>query len=159
MRSVYLLIAFVVVLFDQLTKYWINVWMIPGDSIEVTAFFNLVYVFNPGAAFSFLSAASGWQRYFFTIVAAAVSIWIVYLLWKHPERMRFNLALSLVLGGAIGNVIDRVRLGAVIDFLDVHAYGYHWPAFNVADSAITCGAILLICDSLLPAGKRQTATN
>jgi signal peptidase II len=155
MRSVYLLIAFVIVLFDQLTKYWINVGMIPGESIEITRFFNLVYVFNPGAAFSFLSDAPGWQRYFFTVVAIAVSIWIVYLLWKHPERVRFNFALTLVLGGAIGNVIDRIRLGAVIDFLDVHAYGYHWPAFNVADSAITCGAILLIWDSFFQRSRSQ----
>ncbi|MGH8726764.1 MAG: signal peptidase II [Burkholderiales bacterium] len=157
MRSIYLLIAFVVVLFDQLTKYWINVWMSPGESIEVTSFFNLVYVFNPGAAFSFLSDASGWQRHFFTVVAIGVSIWIFAFLWKHPERSRFNLALSLILGGAIGNVIDRIRLGAVIDFLDMHAYGYHWPAFNVADSAITCGAVLLIWDSFFSA--RKVATN
>ncbi len=155
MPSIYLLIAAVIVLFDQLTKYWINALMIPGESIEVTNFFNLVYVFNPGAAFSFLSDASGWQRHFFTVVAIAVSIWIIYMLWKYPGRFRFNLALTLVLGGAIGNVIDRIRLGAVVDFLDVHAYGFHWPAFNVADSAITCGAILLIWDSFFPATKSQ----
>jgi signal peptidase II len=157
MRSVYFVLAFVIVLFDQLTKYWINVWMSPGESITVTSFFNLVYVFNPGAAFSFLSDASGWQRFFFTAVAIAVSIWITYFLWKGSERVRFNVALSLILGGAIGNVIDRITLGAVIDFLDVHALGYHWPAFNVADSAITCGAVLLIWDSLFPQRVRAAA--
>ncbi len=157
MHSVYLVLAFVIVLFDQLSKHWINIWMSPGESIPITPFFNLVYVFNPGAAFSFLSDASGWQRFFFTGVALAVSSWIVYLLWKHPGRLRFNVALGLILGGAIGNVIDRVTIGAVIDFLDVHVMGYHWPAFNVADSAITCGAVLLIWDSLFAPRERKTA--
>lgn len=150
MRSVYFVLSSVIVLFDQLTKYWINIWLTPGERIEITPFFNLVYVFNPGAAFSFLSDASGWQRYFFTAVAIAVSIWIIYLVWKDPGRTRFNVALGLILGGAIGNVIDRIALGAVIDFLDVHAFGWHWPAFNVADSAITCGAVLLIWDACFP---------
>jgi len=159
MRSAYLLLASLIVLFDQLTKYWINIWLVPGERIEITSFFNLVYVFNRGAAFSFMSDASGWQRYFFTAVAIAVSIWIIYMLWKEPGRVRFNVALSLILGGAIGNVIDRVVLGAVIDFLDVHAMGWHFPAFNVADSAITCGAVLLIWDSLFPGREHKAATN
>jgi signal peptidase II len=117
-------------------------------------FFNLLLVHNRGAAFSFLAGASGWQRELFIGIAVVASAWIVYLLRKYPRQTLFCFALSLILGGAVGNVIDRIMLDAVVDFLDFHAFGWHWPAFNVADSAITCGAILLVWESVRPAAGR-----
>jgi signal peptidase II len=135
---------------DQLSKYAITHSLTYGSSIEVTSFFNLVLVHNRGAAFSFLSSASGWQRELFVAIAVVASVWVVWLLHKHPGETLFCLALSLVLGGAIGNVIDRILVGSVVDFLDFHAGGWHWPAFNVADSAITCGAVLLVWESVRP---------
>lgn len=139
-----------ILILDQLTKFAITETFRAGEVLEVTPFFNLVLVYNPGAAFSFLASATGWQRPFFIAVALVASVWIVWLLRRHPEQKLFCLALSLVLAGALGNVIDRVLFGAVIDFLDFHAFGWHWPAFNVADSAITCGAALLIWDGFRP---------
>lgn len=144
----WLLIAGVVVIFDQVTKYAAVAMLADKPPLEVTPFFNLLLVYNRGAAFSFLAGAGGWQRELFTGIAIVASIWIVYLLRRYPQQSLFCLALSLVLGGAIGNVIDRLSIGAVVDFLDFHAFGWHWPAFNVADSAITCGAALLIWDGL-----------
>jgi signal peptidase II len=137
-----------VVVLDQLSKWVVQQALVYGQSIEILPFFNLVLVYNPGAAFSFLSSASGWQRELFVAIGVAACGIIVYLLRRHAADPWFCFALSLILGGALGNLIDRVRLGAVVDFLDVHAAGYHWPAFNLADSAITCGAALLIWDSL-----------
>lgn len=144
----WLAIAIAVVVFDQWSKWAITRGIPYGGSVEITSFFNLVLVHNKGAAFSFLSGASGWQREFFIAIAVIAIGWVVYLIRRHPEQTLFCLALSLVLGGAVGNVIDRLWLGAVVDFLDFHAAGYHFPAFNVADSAITCGALLLIWDAL-----------
>lgn len=146
--------AFVVIL-DQMTKYIVRRTFSLHESIEVTPFFNLVFVFNRGAAFSFLSDASGWQRAFFITLALAASVWIVWLLKKHSSQVLFCLALSLILGGAIGNLIDRVVFGAVVDFLDFHLRGYHWPVFNAADTAISCGAILLVWEALT--AKRRPA--
>jgi signal peptidase II len=143
----WLCIASVLVVLDQLTKYAITHSIAYGSGVEITPFFNLVLVHNKGAAFSFLSSASGWQREFFVAIAVIAIAWVVYLLRRHPEQTLFCFALSLILGGAVGNVIDRVWLGAVIDFLDFHAAGHHFPAFNVADSAITCGAAALLWDS------------
>jgi signal peptidase II len=140
----------VIMVIDQITKYLVLQNFTIHKVVEVTSFFNLVLVYNPGAAFSFLSDAAGWQRWFFIAIAFAASVWIVYLLRRHPDQTLFCLALSLVLAGALGNVIDRILFGAVVDFLDFHAYGWHWPAFNVADSAITCGAALLIWDGFRP---------
>jgi signal peptidase II len=137
-----------VIVLDQLTKWLIQQTLVFGQSVPVLPFFSLVLVYNPGAAFSFLSSADGWQRYFFVSIGLLASGFIVYLLRRHAADPMFCFALALILGGALGNVIDRVMLGAVVDFLDLHAAGYHWPAFNVADSAITCGAALLIWDSL-----------
>ena len=145
--------AAAIVVVDQLTKYLVARSFAPGESVALTSFFNLVLVLNPGAAFSFLSDQAGWQRGFFIAIALAASAWIVYLLVKHPRERLFALALTLVLAGAVGNVIDRILVGAVVDFLDFHALGYHWPAFNVADSAITCGAVLLAWDALRPQKK------
>lgn len=142
-----LAIAGVVLIVDFATKRWIEALLAPGDVVPVTGFFNLVLTFNPGAAFSFLAGASGWQREFFIGVALAASALIAYLLMKHRGELLFCSALGLILGGALGNLWDRVALGHVVDFLDFHAAGYHWPAFNAADSAITCGAALLIWDA------------
>jgi signal peptidase II len=150
------LAAFIVAL-DQITKHLVVRSFAPGESVAVTSFFNMVLVHNRGAAFSFLSDQSGWQRVFFIAIALAASVWIVYLLVKHPRERLFALALALVLAGAVGNVIDRVLVGAVVDFLDFHAFGYHWPAFNVADSAITCGAALLVWDALRPQKGRASS--
>lgn len=151
----WLALACGILLADQLTKYAVLQHFTGSKVIEVTSFFNLVLVYNAGAAFSFLSDASGWQREFFIAIALIAAVWIIYLLRRYGQQTLFCLALSLVLAGALGNVIDRILFGAVVDFLDFHAYGYHWPAFNVADSAISCGAALLIWDGFKP---RKTET-
>lgn len=137
-----------VVVLDQWSKIAILRAFSLGESLEVTSFFNLVLVYNRGAAFSFLADAGGWQKWFFVVLALGISAWIIGMLRKHAGDRLLALALSLILGGAIGNVIDRVLYGAVVDFLDFHAAGWHWPAFNVADSAITAGAVLLVWEQL-----------
>ena len=152
----WLAVSAIVLALDQITKYVVSRTFALYESVEVTPFFNLVLVHNRGAAFSFLSEAGGWQREFFIVVALAASAWIGWLLHKHRNETLFCLALSLILGGALGNVIDRVLFGAVVDFLDFHAFGYHWPAFNVADTGISVGAVLLIWDALT--AKRNAAT-
>jgi signal peptidase II len=144
----WLVVSVMVVLLDQLTKHVIQQTLTYGGSIRVTLFFDLVHVRNPGAAFSFLSSAAGWQRGLFIVIALGASALIVYLLRKHVADRLFCFALSLILGGALGNVIDRILLGAVVDFLHFHLAQYYFPAFNLADSAITCGAGLLIWDSV-----------
>ncbi len=143
-------LALVVAGLDQLTKYWVSASFDYGDVRPVTGFFNMVLTYNKGAAFSFLAAASGWQRGFFIVIALAAIAVIGVLLARHAGEKLFCGALALILGGALGNVIDRIVLGHVIDFLDFHAAGWHWPAFNLADSAITVGAALLIADSFRP---------
>ena len=145
-----------VIVLDQLTKSWLVSALRPGQSIELTSFFNLVHVYNPGAAFSFLSDAGGWQRWFFVALALAVSGWLTFLIRKHAAERLLPLAAALVLGGALGNVIDRIRYGAVVDFLDAHAAGWHWPAFNVADSAITVGVALLVWPQLFCAPRDKS---
>jgi len=144
----WLWLAAAIIILDQISKWVILGTMQSGESRYVAPFFNWVLTFNTGAAFSFLSDAGGWQRWFFTALALGVSVWIVTLLRRHVGEFRLSLALTLVLGGALGNVIDRMRFGAVVDFIQWHVAGYYWPAFNVADSAITVGAILLIWDQL-----------
>jgi signal peptidase II len=155
----WLLLASVVVVLDQLSKYAIASNLAYGAGVELTGFFNLVLVHNRGAAFSFLATANGWQRELFIGIAGIASVWVIYLLRKHGNDRPFCFGLSLILGGAIGNVIDRVRLGAVIDFLDFHALGWHWPAFNVADAAITCGAAFLIWDALRSSASKTASSN
>ena len=152
----WLALAAVVVVLDQLSKWAITYSLAYGSGIEITSFFNLVHVHNKGAAFSFLSDASGWQRGFFIAVALVAIVWVVHLMRRHSGQTLFCLALGLILGGAIGNLIDRVWIGAVVDFLDFHASGHHFPAFNVADSAITCGAALMIWEALFPAKPART---
>jgi len=149
----WLAIAFVVVVLDQLTKIWVSQSFSYGESYPVTSFFNLVLVHNKGAAFSFLASQGGWQRYFFTAVSVIASIVIVYLLKKHGDKTLFSWALAMILGGAVGNLIDRVAYGHVVDFLDFHAAGWHWPAFNIADCAIFIGAALFILDELRRVNK------
>jgi signal peptidase II len=144
----WLSISAVVVVLDLLTKHWIQANIAYGEHVRVTSFFDLVLFHNEGAAFSFLAGAGGWQRFFFSAIAVAASAVIVYLLRKHPERKLFCLGLSLVLGGALGNLYDRVTLGYVVDFIFLHyRQEYYWPAFNIADSAISGGVILLLIDS------------
>ncbi|MEP6605494.1 MAG: signal peptidase II [Nitrosospira sp.] len=142
-----LILAFVVLVLDIATKRWVESVLFHGQQIPLTGFFNLVLTYNAGAAFSFLSDASGWQRWFFSAIAAGASALIIYLLRKHAAEKMFCIALSLILGGALGNLWDRITLGHVVDFLDFYISSYHWPAFNVADSAIFLGAMLLILDS------------
>jgi signal peptidase II len=142
-------LATVIVLIDQLTKIAIERAFDYGDVHPITGFFNLVLTYNKGAAFSFLASASGWQKHFLTVVGIGASLFILYLLARHGSQRLFSLALAMILGGAIGNVIDRLAYGHVVDFLDFHVGGWHWPAFNVADSAIVGGAILLVLDELL----------
>jgi signal peptidase II len=144
----WLLIASIVALVDQVTKVIITRLFAYGDSEPVTSFFNLVLVYNKGAAFSFLASQNGWQRYFFTVVGIAAAVFMIYLLKKHAGQRMFCWAVALILGGAVGNVIDRVLYGHVIDFLDFHVAGWHWPAFNIADSAICIGAVLFVIDEL-----------
>ena len=137
-----------VVAADLATKAWVSHAFAPGDVLQVTPFFNLVLAYNTGAAFSFLAGAGGWQRWFFTAVAIAISVALVVML-RRPHRDRLvPVAFSLVLGGALGNLWDRVTLGHVVDFVQLHASGYYWPAFNVADSAICVGVALLVWDAL-----------
>ncbi|NBY71628.1 MAG: lipoprotein signal peptidase [Betaproteobacteria bacterium] len=142
-------LAAVVLLADQFTKILILGHYQLGDSTVVTDFFNVVRVHNAGAAFSFLSDASGWQRWLFVGIGAVAMVLIVWMLRSNPTQRLFSAALSLILGGAVGNVLDRLLYGYVVDFIDVHWAGWHFPAFNVADSAITLGAAALILDELL----------
>jgi signal peptidase II len=148
-----------VVAADQLVKWIVLARFAPGEGLEVTAFFNLVLVFNKGAAFSFLAREAGWQTPLlvgFALVAAGI---VSVLIVRSPEKNLLRAALALILGGALGNVIDRLRFGHVVDFLDFHAAGWHFPAFNVADSAITIGAALLILDGFVFHEKRAGASS
>ncbi|WP_439113829.1 signal peptidase II [Hydrogenophaga sp.] len=149
-------LAGAILMLDQFTKVLILGYYQLGDSTYVTSFFNVVRVHNTGAAFSFLASAGGWQRWFFTAVGVAAAIFIVWMLRSHPGQKLFAFALACILGGAIGNVIDRVLHGYVVDFLDFHwsflsgvFHGGHFPAFNVADAGITIGAASLILDEIL----------
>jgi signal peptidase II len=146
-------LAFVLFAVDQLTKVLILNRYGLGDATYVTGFFNIVRAHNTGAAFSFLADHSGWQRWFFTGIGIAAAVFIVWMLRTHAGQRLFCFAMACILGGAIGNVIDRLLHGYVVDFLDFHLAGNHFPAFNVADSAITIGAICLIVDELRRARK------
>lgn len=143
----WLVVAAIVIVLDQLSKAAISSHFIFGESLAVMPFFNLVLAHNTGAAFSFLSVAGGLQRWLFSLIAVVASVWIVWLLRKHQTEKLFSFALAFILGGALGNLIDRVAYGYVVDFLDFYWGSYHFAAFNLADSAITCGAALLIWDS------------
>lgn len=149
----YLAIALIVLLLDQLSKWSALSNLQMGVPEPVLPFLNWLLLFNPGAAFSFLAEGSGWQRWFFTILGLGAAIYIVYLLYKSQSEKMLCLALSLILGGALGNVLDRIMFGAVVDFIDLHYANWHWPAFNIADSAITIGVILLILDEIKRVNK------
>ena len=142
-------IAVLIVVADQFTKVLVLGSFQYGDSLPLTSFFNMVRVHNLGAAFSFLAGAGGWQRWFFTGLGIVTALVMVWLLRSHAGQRLFSSAISFILGGAVGNVIDRLLHGYVVDFLDFHWAGWHFPAFNVADCAITVGAGLLILDELL----------
>ena len=144
----WLLIAALIIVADQLTKVLVIGAFQLGDVRPVTGFFNLVRAHNYGAAFSFLHGASGWQRWFFMTIGIVAAGFIIWMLRRHGHQKLFAWALTLILGGAIGNVIDRAVHGYVVDFVQVHAGGWFFPAFNVADSAISIGAVLLIVDEL-----------
>lgn len=148
MKRDHLLIALAVLISDQLTKYWAATVLIKG-SISVAPFLSFTLVHNTGAAFGFMSDAGGWQNTFFMAVAALASILIGVMLWRLQDRW-VGYGLSLILGGAVGNLIDRVLHGFVVDFIDVYYGTWHWPAFNIADSAITVGAIALLVDAFRP---------
>ena len=149
---------------DQLTKWLILASFALGDSVTVTSFFNVVRVHNPGAAFSFLAGAGGWQRWFFTAIGVAASVFIVWMLRSHPGQRLFSFSLACILGGALGNVLDRLVHGYVVDWLDFR-WGFlaglfpggHFPAFNLADTFISIGAACLILDELLRLRKPRPA--
>jgi signal peptidase II len=138
---------------DQLSKILVKGNLIEGVPNPVTSFLNWTLIYNPGAAFSFLAQAGGWQRWFFTGLGVAAALFITWLIRKNAQQTLFCLAMSLILSGAIGNVIDRIAYGAVVDFIDVYYLHWHWPAFNIADSAITLGVILLIFDEIKRVNK------
>lgn len=138
------------IVLDQISKVWVDSNLSLHQSIPVMPSFSITYAHNYGAAFSFLSEAGGWQRWFFAVLAIAVSVGIVIYLKKlKPEEKLLAVSLSLILGGAIGNIVDRVIYGYVIDFLDVYYQVYHWPIFNIADSAITVGVALMLIESFM----------
>ena len=142
-------LALIILIADQFTKVLVVGYYKLGDGTTVTSFFNLVRVHNVGAAFSFLAGAAGWQRWFFTAIGLAAALFILWMLKSHAGQKLFSFALACILGGAIGNVIDRLAYGYVVDFLQFHYAGWYFPSFNLADSAITIGATALILDELL----------
>lgn len=147
-------IAVLMIVLDQWTKWVATESLNYGVPVPVNAFLDWTLLHNPGAAFSFLSDQGGWQRWFFSAIALVVSLVLVIWIWRLPDDKKLeSLALSLVLGGAIGNLIDRVQLGYVVDFISVHYQSYYWPAFNIADSAICVGVALLIIDMVFFANK------
>ncbi len=152
----WLLISVLIIVLDQWSKWWIVSQFELYEVRRVTDWFNLVLAHNTGAAFSFLSDADGWQRWFFVILTSVVATGLlIWLTRSQANEWRLRLGIVLILGGALGNLIDRIRLGYVIDFLDVHAGGWHWPAFNVADSAICVGVGLLVLDTLLDSFRHK----
>ena len=146
----WLALSAVVMVLDVYSKHLVQQFFQYGEHLPITSFFDLVRFHNEGAAFSFLAAQGGWQRLFFSAVALVASAVMIYLIRKHQTQKLFCFALALVLGGALGNLYDRLTLGYVVDFLlfHYHGYQYYWPAFNVADSAITLGVILLLWDGI-----------
>ena len=142
-------VAAAIVLADRVTKLLVLDSFAPGERLPITGFFNMVLVFNKGAAFSFLAGASGWQTPVFAAISSIASLVIIVLILRNTSNRMLCVALALILGGALGNLWDRLQWGHVVDFLDFHAAGWHWPAFNVADSGISIGAVLLILESFV----------
>ena len=144
----WLALSAAVVIADRLSKQWILDRYVLFDREAITSFFNLVLVMNSGAAFSFLADAGGWQKWFFIVLTIGISAWLVFMLRQHQSERLLPSALALILGGAVGNLIDRLQYDAVVDFLDFHLAGWHFPAFNVADSAISVGVCLMLIAEL-----------
>ncbi|MDT8438483.1 MAG: signal peptidase II [Wenzhouxiangellaceae bacterium] len=156
--SAWLLLAGLVVALDLWTKQLASMHLEMYQPIAVTGWFNLTLAHNTGAAFSLLADAEGWQRWFFIIVGSGISVFLLVWLWRLPLSARaLPVALMLILGGAIGNLADRFRLGYVVDFIDLHYAGWHWPAFNIADSAIVIGVTLMLVESLFPPHRLRTS--
>jgi len=151
----WLLLSVVLVIIDQVSKLSVASVLSLHDYIEVTPFFNLVHALNSGAAFSFLAHAGGWQRHFFTVLGMLVSMFLICLLWRGVRSRLETLAYVCIVGGALGNVIDRLRIGAVIDFLDFHWQGWHWPAFNSADCFIVIGVGMMVFTALMSHGSKN----
>lgn len=149
MLRIWFFLSLAVIALDQLSKIWIINHMSYGEVMHVAGVFDLVRLHNAGAAFSFMSDAGGMQRWLFIAIALITSVAIIMLLYKHAKESMFAFALSMILGGALGNLIDRIIYGYVVDFLHFHLNEHYFPAFNLADSAITCGAFLLILDSIM----------
>ena len=147
-------LAAAVVVADQVVKWIVLRVFAPGEQRAVTDFLNLVLVFNKGAAFSLFAQAPGWQAPLLSAFAVIASLVVGWFIVRSPQKRWLCLGLALILGGAIGNVIDRLRFGHVVDFVDLHAFGWHWPAFNVADSAISVGAVILILEGFIGREKR-----
>lgn len=153
----WLWLAGALIVVDQASKLFFDSGLQYGERIHVLPFFDFTLLYNPGAAFSFLADEAGWQRWFFTLLALAASVFILWMMYKNQGQRRMMLSLSLILGGAIGNVIDRIAYGHVVDFLLFYWRNWYYPAFNVADICITLGAMLLILDELLRLkGTRST---
>jgi len=142
-------LAAAIVLADRVSKWVVLAHFVPGERLEVTGYFNLTLVFNRGAAFSFLAEAGGWQTPLFATVAIVAALVVSVMIVRSPERRLLCTGLALILGGALGNLVDRLLYGHVVDFVDLHVMGWHWPAFNVADSGITVGAGLVILEGFL----------
>lgn len=153
-------VSVLVLLLDQWTKSLAEAHLTFRETRPVTEFFDLTLAYNRGAAFSFLSDESGWQRWFFSIIAAVVSMVLVVWIWRLGSSQRLLAGgLCLILGGAVGNLYDRLVLGHVVDFIAVHYQQHYWPAFNIADSAITCGAVLLIVDMFMQSDDEADTRN
>jgi signal peptidase II len=153
----WLSLSLVLVTIDQVSKLKVAFMLPLHDRIEVTPFFNLVHALNPGAAFSFLANAGGWQRHFFTLLGLLVILFLIFLLWRGVRSRLETLAYVFIVAGALGNVVDRLRIGAVIDFLDFHWQGWHWPAFNSADCFIVIGVGLMLLASFWIPGNKHSA--
>jgi len=153
----WLVLAALLVLLDQFTKYLVLKNIAADSVVPLLPYLSLVLTYNTGAAFSFLAGASGWQRWFFVLIALGASILILWMLYRHHRDTFLCIGLALILSGAIGNLIDRLTIGAVVDFILVYWRQYHWPAFNVADSCISIGAVMLLWDGLVKAPSRSHA--
>jgi len=154
--GLWLLLAGLIVALDLYTKQLAMQHLELYRPNELLSWLNLTLAHNTGAAFSFLAGGGGWQRWFLSVVAVIIVAFMLVWLWRLPHRARLlPTALALVIGGAIGNLVDRIRFGYVVDFIDVHYAGWHWPAFNLADSAIVVGVILLLLDALIPSRRPQ----
>lgn len=152
----WLWLSLLIVIADQVTKWLAEYSLDLHAPVPILPGFNLTLVYNPGAAFSFLSQAGGWQRWFFVFFALAISCFLIFWLLRLPARAKWlACSLALIIGGAIGNLVDRLAYGHVIDFIDLYYGSWHWPAFNIADAAITVGAVMLIIDAFWLEGRRQ----